>query len=122
MRCYLNPPRKVFIMGVSSCLSPTLDGSVILEVDVQPSAKTQGITGFNRWRCRLSVAVKAEAKRGKANLAVMHVLATELQLAPSSLSITAGHTSRMKSVRVESASVEELVLRLDPLVGDLNGP
>tara|TARA_B100001113_G_C20611187_1_gene406200 strand:+ start:45 stop:374 length:330 start_codon:yes stop_codon:yes gene_type:complete len=109
-------------MGVSSCLSPALDGSVILDVEIQPAAKTQGITGFNRWRCRISVAVKAEAKRGKANLAVMHVLATELQIAPSSLSITAGHTSRMKSVRVENTSVKELVLLLDSLLGGSNGP
>lgn len=119
MRCYLNPPRKVFIMGVSSCLSPTLDGSVLLDVEVQPASKTQGITGFNRWRCRISVAVKAQAKRGKANLAVVHVLATELQIEPSSLSITAGHTSRMKSVRVENTSAEALALLLESLMEGL---
>ncbi len=91
-------------MGVSSCLSPTLDGSVIMDVEVHPMARSQGITGFNAWRARISVSVKAAAKNGKANQALLHVLATQLQIDSRSLSITAGHTSRLKSVRVENTS------------------
>ena len=100
-------------MGISSCLSPTFDGSVIVDVEVQPSAKTQGIIGFNDWRARISVAVKAEARDGKANQAVVHVLATQLQLDVRSLRITSGHTSRLKSVRVENAHPEELVRQFE---------
>ena len=103
-------------MGVSSCLSPTLDGSVIVDVEVQPSAKVQGITGFNAWRARISVAVKAEAKDGKANRAVLHVLATQLQLEARSLSITSGRKSRLKSVRVEDATPEKLVLQIESIL------
>ena len=103
-------------MGVSSCLSPTLDGSVIVDVEVQPSAKTQGITGFNAWRARISVAVKAEAKDGKANQAVLHVLATQLEVDARSLSITSGTKSRLKSVRVEDATPENLVGLLESIL------
>ena len=103
-------------MGVSSCLSPTLDGSVIVDVEVQPSAKTQGITGFNAWRARISVAVKAEAKDGKANQAVLHVLATQLEVDARSLSITSGTKSRLKSVRVEDAIPENLVGLLESIL------
>ena len=103
-------------MGVSSCLSPTLDGSVIVDVEVQPSAKTQGITGFNAWRARISVAVKAEAKDGKANQAVLHVLATQLEVDARSLSITSGTKSRLKSVRVEDATSENLVGLLESIL------
>ena len=103
-------------MGVSSCLSPTLDGSVIVDIEVQPSAKTQGITGFNAWRARISVAVKAEAKDGKANQAVLHVLATKLELEARSLSITSGRKSRLKSVRVEDATPENLVGLLESIL------
>jgi len=103
-------------MGVSSCLSPTLDGSVIVDVEVQPSAKTQGITGFNAWRARISVAVKAEAKDGRANRAVLHVLGTQLQLEARSLSITSGHKSRLKSVRIEDATPEALVGLLESIL------
>jgi len=103
-------------MGVSSCLSPTLDGSVIVDVEVQPSARVQGITGFNAWRARISVAVKAEAKDGKANRAVLHVLATQLQLEARSLSITSGRKSRLKSVRVEDATPEKLVRQIESIL------
>jgi uncharacterized protein (TIGR00251 family) len=103
-------------MGVKSCLSPTLDGSVIVDIEVQPSAKTQGITGFNAWRARISVAVKAEAKDGKANQAVLHVLATQLELEARSLSITSGRKSRLKSVRVEDATPENLVGLLESIL------
>jgi len=103
-------------MGVSSCLSPTLDGSVIVDIEVQPSAKTQGITGFNAWRARISVAVKAEAKDGKANQAVLHVLATQLELEARSLSITSERKSRLKSVRVEDATPENLVGLLESIL------
>jgi uncharacterized protein (TIGR00251 family) len=103
-------------MGVNSCLSPTLDGSVIVDIEVQPSAKTQGITGFNAWRARISVAVKAEAKDGKANQAVLHVLATQLELEARSLSITSGRKSRLKSVRVEDATPENLVGLLESIL------
>ena len=106
-------------MGISSCLSPTLDGSVIVDVEVQPSAKIQGITGFNDWRARISVAVKAEARDGKANQAVVHVLATQLQLDARSLRITSGHTSRLKSVRVENAHPEELVRQFESVLEGL---
>jgi uncharacterized protein YggU (UPF0235/DUF167 family) len=50
-------------MGISTCLSTTLDGGVLVAIEVQPKASTQGIIGFNAWRNRISVAVKAEAKK-----------------------------------------------------------
>ncbi|MAF94012.1 YggU family protein [Candidatus Woesearchaeota archaeon] len=95
-------------MGPISCLSSALDGSVVMDIEVQPSAKLQGITGINDWRHRLSVSVRAAARHGKANQAVLHVLAKALELKVDRLSITSGHRSRLKSVRVEGTTVEAL--------------
>ena len=89
-----------------------------MDIEVQPGAKVQGITGFNLWRSRVSVSVKAVAKVGQANRAVIHVLATQLRLDPATLSITTGQRSRLKSVRVEGLSVDELAIRLGPLGDD----
>lgn len=89
-----------------------------MDIEVQPGAKVQGITGFNPWRSRVSVSVKAVAKVGQANRAVIHVLATQLRLDPATLSITTGQRSRLKSVRVEGLSVDELAIRLGPLGDD----
>ena len=112
----MNPPRRVFIMAVRSSLSETLDGAVVMDIEVQPSAKVQGITGFNAWRSRITVAVKAAAKEGQANRAVLHVLATHLNLPLQDCSITSGHRSRLKSVRIEGLMAAELANRLTPLV------
>jgi len=105
-------------MAARSSLSETLDGAVVMDIEVQPSAKVQGITGFNPWRSRVAVAVKAVAKAGQANRAVIHVLATQLRLEPATLSITTGHRSKLKSVRIEGLSVDQLAIRLAPLGDD----
>ena len=118
MRCYLNPPWRVFIMSARSSLSVTLDGAVGMDIEVQPLASVQGITGFNPWRSRISLAVKAAAKQGQANQAVLHVLAAQLDLPSTSLSVASGHRSRLKSVRIEGEPVDELAARLDRLLED----
>ena len=100
-------------MGVGFCLSSTLDGSVILDIEVQPNSTKQGLMGFNRWRSRLRVAVRAEAKDGQANRAVVHVLATVLRLDAAALIITSGHRSRFKSVRIDGTSLDEIIRRID---------
>ena len=71
---------------------------------------------MNRWRQRLSVAVRAAAKQGQANQAVLHVLATALGLSIEHLSITAGHRSRFKSVRIEGYDVAAVAQRLQSLL------
>ena len=61
-------------MGLAACVQTTLAGDVLIEVEVQPGSSRQGIIGFNEWRGRIQVAVKAEAQKGKANHAVCNVL------------------------------------------------
>lgn len=100
-------------MGVGSCLSPTLDGSVVLDIEVQPNSTKQGLLGFNRWRSRLTVAVRAEAKDGQANRAVTHVLATVLGRDAGAFTITNGHRSRFKSIRIDGAAVEEMIRHIE---------
>jgi hypothetical protein len=56
-------------MDVGTCLIQTLDGALLMEVEIQPGSSQQGVTGFNEWRSRLVIAVKAEAKQGQANRA-----------------------------------------------------
>jgi hypothetical protein len=101
-------------MAISSCVQSTLDGAVMLEVEVQPGAKRQGIVGFNEWRGRLTVAVRAEAQKGKANNAVLHVLSTSLNIPKTQLRIVSGTTSRSKKVRIENISADLLIQLLGP--------
>ena len=97
-------------MGVESCIQKTLDGTVILDIEIQPASSRQGIVGFNGWRGKLQVAVKAEAQRGKANHAVCNVLG---KIFSSSVSIVSGHTSRSKKVSISELSAEEIISILE---------
>ena len=100
-------------MGLSACIQTTLDGMVLLEIDVQPGSSRQGIVGFNQWRGRLQVAVKAEAQQGKANIAVCKVISTLLK---AEVKVISGHTSRQKKVSIEGLKTPEIIQRLEELI------
>ena len=101
-------------MEVYSCIQNTLDGDILIDIEVQPDAKRSGIIGYNKWRNRLSIAVTAQAKDGRANQAVMHILSTIFELDKSAIDIVSGHTSRMKKVKVigkESKKIIDSILK-----------
>lgn len=100
-------------MGLSACIQTTLDGMVLLEIEVQPGSSRQGIVGFNQWRSKLQVAVKAEAQQGKANIAVCNVLSTLLK---AETRVVSGHTSRQKKVSIEGLNPSEIIQRLEELI------
>lgn len=93
-------------MGLAACVQTTLDGAVLVEIEVQPGSSRQGIIGFNQWRSRIQVAVKAEAEKGKANHAVCNVLSKIFSVP---VTVVSGHTSRQKKVSVESLSSTEII-------------
>jgi len=96
-------------MDISSCIQKTLDGHILIDIEVQPESKRTGITGFNDWRNRLSISVSAQAKEGKANQAVMHVLSKIFELDKSSIEIVSGHTSRMKKIKIIGKEPEKII-------------
>ena len=97
-------------MGVESCIQRTLDGTTILDIEVQPGSSRQGIVGFNEWRGKLQVAVKADAQQGKANHAVCNVLS---KIFSSTVSIVSGQTSRSKKVSITGLNSEEIISILE---------
>ena len=103
-------------MDVGTCLIQTLDGALLMEVEIQPGASQQGVTGFNEWRSRLVIAVKAEAKQGQANRAVVHVIAQQFHLSTSDVTVVTGHRSRKKRLRLESLALADLLLRLNEVL------
>ncbi len=83
----------------------------ILRVHVTPGAKQDEIAG---WRAgSLRVKVRARPEKGRANEAVLRLLARGLGVAPANLTIVRGATSRDKLVEVEGLGEEELRARLD---------
>lgn len=73
--------------------------AVTVTLHVQPGASHNLAAGLHGEA--LKVRVTARAAEGKANQAVIRLLASELGVPPSAVSILAGASSRTKRIRIE---------------------
>ena len=115
------PCRSGTNMDLGGCLRPTLDGAVLVDVEVLPGSDRQGFQSFNEWRNRVKVAVRAQAQHGRANTAVLSVLSAQLRCSLTDLSILSGQTSRQKTIRIESMGIDCIALRIRQALGENNG-
>jgi uncharacterized protein len=93
--------------------------SAHIKVRVQPKASRNQILGYQDDRLRMRVTAPPEG--GRANEAVITLLAEALSIAKSRVKIVRGHTSREKLVVVESLGQEEAQRRLASQPGPLGG-
>jgi uncharacterized protein (TIGR00251 family) len=83
---------------------------IVLPVRAQPGAKRNGITG-EHVGC-LKVSVTQAPEKGKANAAIIKVLADDLSLKRSQISLVSGETASQKKFLVTEISIEELAKRI----------
>ena len=83
-----------------------------LKLHVTPGASEEGIAGWQGQSLRLKV--RARPEKGRANEAVIRLLASHLGLPCASLSIVRGATSRDKLVKVDGLSGDQLRTLLGP--------
>jgi uncharacterized protein (TIGR00251 family) len=75
------------------------------KIKVSPSSCKDEISGWQgEW---LKIRVKAPPNDGKANDAVLSLLATDLQVPKNSIRITSGHTSRIKRISVSTPCLNQ---------------
>ena len=74
------------------------DGAVTLDIAVKPRSSREGIGPVQG--DRLCVAVNAPPVDGKANEAVVRVLAETFKVARSAVTIVRGETGRKKTIRI----------------------
>ena len=84
-------------------------GYVEFEVLAKPRASRNRLDGIHDGALKISVT--APPDKGKANEAITKLLARNLKIPKSSISITRGATSRRKTVRIEGIS-QVAILRL----------
>lgn len=77
---------------------------VVLPVWAQAGARQHGITGTHDGMLRVSVTAAPE--KGKANKAIIEVLADALGVSKSSVELAAGETSRSKRFLIVGRDVE----------------
>jgi uncharacterized protein len=93
-------------------LEPHADGTILL-VRAHPGARRSEIGGEQDGRLKVSVAQSPE--RGKANKAIVELLAKKLGLKKSQIELTAGETSHQKRFLIRGISQERLAERLRTL-------
>lgn len=96
-------------------LEPSSEGT-ILPVRAQPGARRVGITG--EYDGALRIAVSAAPEKGKANKAIVKILADAFNLPKSAVEIVSGTTSRRKKFLLRSASSDSIYAVLKDVLGD----
>ena len=81
-----------------------------LRVHLQPKSSSEGIVGEADGILKLRVT--APPVNGRANEACLRLLAKALDLPVSRLHITAGHHSRLKTIRIKIASAQTIRVKL----------
>ncbi len=95
------------------------DGGLRIDVRLTPrssSDQLEGLRTLSDGRCVLSVRVRAAPEDGKANEALLRLLARELGVSASACVLASGGKSRLKAVGV-TGDGDALALRLEALFG-----
>ena len=88
---------------------------VLLPVRAQPGAKANAVRGEQAGA--LKVAVTQIAEKGKANDALVEVLASALELKRSQIELVAGETQRDKRFLIRSVTRDELSAKIAAAIG-----
>lgn len=86
----------------------------VLPVRAQAGARSTGIRGAQQGSLR--VAVTQVPEKGKANKAILEVLARQLGVRRSQIALISGETSPQKKFLVAGMTVEELSQRVSALL------
>ena len=89
--------------------------SIDLFIRVTPNASRDAIEGVeicDDGQARLRLRVTAQPEKGKANKAVVALLAKALRLPKSTLEVVSGDTARDKTVRIGASDIGEALRAL----------
>lgn len=85
----------------------------MLDIEVKPGSSKSGLTGFDTWRNRFVVNVKAPALKGRANKEVLEIISTTLGV--KDVVIESGHAGRCKTVSFTLTEIDDVLEKLGSL-------
>ena len=91
----------------------------ILRVKAHPGARRNGITGT--FDGALRIAVTQAPEKGKANSAIIQILADALKIGPKRIELLSGQTSNLKRMLVRGISAVDLLKQLYQILKDKSG-
>jgi len=105
---------------VTSPLHRAVDGGIELRVHAQPGAGRSAVVG--RHGDALKVKVAAPPQDGRANAALVGVLAEAFGVKPAQVALVSGEASRSKRFRIEGIDDEAAAAVLDRLLAGVPRP
>jgi len=90
-------------------------GGVLVRVRLTPRGgrdALEGVEALSDGRCVVAARVRSAPENGAANEALRRLVARTLELPVSAVMLQAGHTARLKTLRVEGAP-EAVAARLE---------
>jgi uncharacterized protein (TIGR00251 family) len=90
---------------------------IFVDLEVNPGSKRLGIIGYEPWRKRITLDLRARPKGGEANAELVRYLAKLLELPSGQIIISSGHTSGHKRVLVKGLDMDALKDKLRNAIG-----
>ncbi len=90
---------------------------IFVDLDANPGSKRLGIRGYEPWRKRITVDLRAKPQEGEANAELVRYLAKLLELPSGQIIISSGHTSGHKRVLVKGLDMAALKDKLRNAIG-----
>ena len=85
---------------------------VFLDLDVAPNSADAGIKGYNRWRDRIMVKVRSQARKGHANTELLSLLSILFDIELKKLNIIKGKNSTQKTVELIGLDRSEVIKKI----------
>ena len=100
---------------LSGAVSET-SGGIVITLEVTAGAKAELFpAGFREWRKAIGCRVSSPAVEGRANRAVLALIAEKLGVPAATVSIVSGASASQKRVLVAGISRQDLLARLHRL-------
>ena len=113
----IDEPKDALLVAIRAAVRE-VDGGVEVSVFCQPAAARSAVIGMHGGAVK--VKVKAPAHGGKANEALLELLAGALGVAPRSLSLVSGQQSRNKRILAEGVEAQKAVRGLRGAVATMS--
>jgi uncharacterized protein (TIGR00251 family) len=99
-------------MAFEDAVRPASDGAVI-DVEASPGAKeTRVPAGYNPWRKRILVRLRAPPEKGRANVELINEMARLLNVPAARIEIASGAADDKKSIKIKGMAREDVVRAL----------
>ncbi len=83
-----------------------IEDGILVDIEVSPNASKFEISGYNTWRERIEIRIKAIPQKGKANKEIIKEFS---KLTKSKVEIISGLKSHQKTLKISKMSRDEFL-------------